>query len=176
MKKISMKDIYEAAESIIVAFVIIAVLILFCFRAVSVDGGSMLPNLEDGDRIITTNFFYTPENGDIVVVDKNTNYGKPLIKRVIAAAGDKIFVDYSTGDVYVNDEKLSENYIYEKIRVQDKENIDMIVPKGYLFVMGDNRNDSLDSRDSAIGLINEKNILGKALFQIYPISDIGVVK
>ena len=176
MKKISMKDIYETAECIIIAFVIIVVLILFVFRAVSVDGNSMLPNLHHGDRIITTNFLYTPEKGDVVVVDKNTNYGKPLIKRVIAAEGDKIFIDYRTGDVYVNDEKLSEAYIYEKIAVQEKENINIVVPEGYVFVMGDNRNNSLDSRDSAIGLVNEKNILGKALLQIYPLKDIGVVK
>lgn len=176
MKKISMKDIYETAECIIIAFVVIAALILFVFRSVSVYGDSMLPNMHDGDRLITTNFLYTPDKGDVVVVDKNTNYGKPLIKRVIATEGDKIFIDYSTGDVYVNDEKLSEEYIYEKIAVQEKENINMVVPKGYVFVMGDNRNDSLDSRDPAIGLVNEKNILGKALLQIYPLSDIGVVK
>ena len=176
MKKISMKDIYETAECIIIAFVVIVALILFVFRAVSVDGDSMLPSMHNGDRIITTNFLYTPQKGDVVVVDKNTNYGKPLIKRVIATEGDKIFIDYSTGDVYVNDEKLSEEYIYEKIAVQEKENINTVVPEGCVFVMGDNRNDSLDSRDPAIGLVNEKNILGKALLQIYPLSDIGVVK
>ena len=176
MKKISIKEIYETAESVIIAFLVIAVLILFFFRVVSVEGDSMLPNLHNGDRIITTNFFYNPEKGDIVVVDKNTNYGKPLIKRVIADEGDKIFIDYSTGDVFVNDEKLSENYISERINIQDRENIEMIVPDGYLFVMGDNRNNSMDSRDSAIGIINEKNILGKALLQIYPLNKLGVVK
>ncbi len=176
MKKISMKDIYETAECIIIAFVVIVALILFVFRAVSVDGDSMLPNMHDGDRIITTNFLYTPQKGDVVVIDENTNYGKPLIKRVIASEGDKIFIDFATGDVYINDEKLSEEYIYEKIAVQEKENINMIVPEGYVFVMGDNRNYSLDSRDPSIGLINEKNILGKAFFQMYPLNDIGVVK
>ena len=176
MKKISMKDIYETAECVIIAFVVIVTLILFVFRAVSVDGDSMLPNMYDGDRIITTNFLYTPQKGDVVVIDENTNYGKPLIKRVIASEGDKIFIDFATGDVYINDEKLSEEYIYEKIDVQEKENINMIVPEGYVFVMGDNRNNSLDSRDPSIGLINEKNILGKAFFQMYPLNDIGVVK
>ena len=176
MNKISVKDIYEIAESVIISFIVITVLILFFFRAVSVDGDSMLPNLHNGDRIITTNFLYNPEKGDIVVIDKNTNYGKPLIKRVIADEGDKIFIDYSTGDVYVNDEKISESYIFEKINTVDKENINTVIPEGYIFVMGDNRNNSLDSRDPSIGIINEKNILGKALFQIYPFNSIGVVK
>ena len=176
MNKISMKEIYEMAESVIIALVVIAVLILFFFRSVSVDGDSMLPGLHNGDRLIITNFFYNPEKNDVIVVDKNTDYGKPLIKRVIADEGDKIFIDYSTGDVYVNDINISENYIYEKIAVQNRENVNMIVPEGYLFVMGDNRNNSMDSRDSAIGLINEKNILGKALLQIYPLNRIGVVK
>lgn len=176
MRKLSMKEIYETAESFIIAFVVITLLILFVFRAVSVDGDSMLPNLHDGDRVITTNLLYKAEKGDVVVVDKNAKYGKPLIKRVIATAGDNIVVDYSTGDVYVNGEKLSEDYIYEKISVQEKSNVNITVPEGYVFVMGDNRNNSLDSRDEAIGLINEKNILGKALLQIYPLSDIGVVK
>lgn len=176
MKKISMKDIYETAECIIIAFVVIVTLILFVFRAVSVDGDSMLPNMHDGDRIITTNFLYTPQKGDVVVIDENTNYGKPLIKRVIASEGDKIFIDFATGDVYINDEKLSEEYIYEKIHIQEKDNVNMVVPQGYVFVMGDNRNNSLDSRDHAIGLVNEKNILGKALLKIYPFNNIGVVK
>ena len=89
-----MKDISETAECIIIAFVVIVTLILFVFRAVSVDGDSMLPNMHDGDRIITTNFLYTPQKGDVVVIDENTNYGKPLIKRVIASEGDKIFIDF----------------------------------------------------------------------------------
>ncbi|MBQ5782195.1 MAG: signal peptidase I [Oscillospiraceae bacterium] len=175
MKNKSMKGIYDTVESIIISFIVITVLILFVFRAVSVDGGSMLPTLKNGDRIITTNLFYTPEKGDIVVIDKNTSYGKPLVKRVIATEGDRILIDYSTGDVFVNDEKLSEDYILEKIDIQDTENLEITVTKGFVFVMGDNRNNSTDSRDADVGLINTKNILGKAVLRIYPFSEIGAI-
>lgn len=176
MKNKSMKGIYETAESIIIALVVIVVLILFFFRAVSVDGDSMLPGLRDGERLIVSNLFYTPEKGDIIVTDKNISYGKPLVKRVIATEGDKVFIDYSTGDVYVNDTLLSENYIAEKILPKDTPDLEVTVTEGYVFVMGDNRNNSSDSRNESIGLINTKNILGKALFRIYPLSEIGAVK
>ena len=175
-KKEFLKEAFGWIAYLLVVFVLVWFIITFVGQRTKVDGDSMLPGLHNGDRLIITNFFYNPEKNDVIVVDKNTDYGKPLIKRVIADEGDKIFIDYSTGDVYVNNINISENYIYEKIAIQNRENVNMIVPEGYLFVMGDNRNNSMDSRDPAIGLINEKNILGKALLQIYPLNRIGVVK
>lgn len=173
MKNFPIKDIYETFESIMVSLVVITLIIVFAFRAVSVDGDSMLPNLHDQERLITTNLFYTPEKGDIVVLDKNNALGKPLIKRVIATEGDTIRIEYKTGDVYVNDELLIEDYILEKINPADKSDLEMTIKEGYVFVMGDNRNDSTDSRSEAIGQVNTKNILGKAMFRIYPFNSIG---
>ena len=119
---------------------------------------------------------YTPEKGDIVVVDKANYFGKSIVKRVIATEGDKLFIDYNTGNVYVNGVLLQESYIKEKINPQASENIDITIKEGHVFVMGDNRNGSSDSRLAEVGQINEKNILGKAVFIISPFSKMGVLK
>ena len=176
MKNFSIKDIYESCESIIISLCVIMLVIVFVFRAVAVDGDSMLPNLHHQEKLITTNLFYTPEKGDIVVLDKNNALGKPLVKRVIATEGDTIKIDYKTGDVYINGQLLMEDYILEKIAPADKDNLEMTIQEGYIFVMGDNRNDSLDSRVETIGQVSTKNVLGKAVLRIYPFSEIGVLK
>lgn len=171
-----MKDFYETIESIGLSFITITILILFVFRVVSVEGSSMTNTLMDQERLITTNFFYKPEKGDIVVIDKHNTFEKPLIKRVIATEGDTIKIAYATGDVYINGVLQNENYIKEKINPQAGSDLEMTIKEGYVFVMGDNRNGSADSRQESVGQINEKNILGKAIFRIYPFSKIGKVK
>ncbi|MEG1896248.1 MAG: signal peptidase I [Oscillospiraceae bacterium] len=168
-----MKSFYEVVESITVSFIIITFLILFAFRAVAVDGSSMNPTLNDKDRIITTNFLYTPKKGDVIIVDKNNHLNKPLVKRVIATQGDRVKIDYTTGDVYVNDVILEEKYINEKIAPQQNTQFEVTVEAGHIFVMGDNRNHSSDSRDDRLGQVNVKNVLGKALFRVFPLSNIG---
>ena len=177
MKKSPLENFYELFESIVIALLVIIVLVVFVFRAVTVDGDSMEPNFHHTDKLLTTNMFYKAEKGDIVVVDKNNILGKPVIKRVIATAGDTIKYECATGDVYVNGEKLSEDYILlDNSPNPYTEDIETTVKEGYIFVMGDNRNHSNDSRNSEIGQINEKNILGKAVLRIYPFNSIGVVK
>ena len=172
-----MKKFYEAIETLVLPVIVITFLILFVCRVIVVQGDSMNNTLLSGEKVITTNFFYKAEKGDIVVTDGRIHDGKPLIKRVIATGGDTIKIDYSTGDVYVNGDCLEENYIKEKIDTDEHRNdIEMTIPEGYLFLMGDNRNNSLDSRSSEIGIVNEKEILGKAIFRITPISRIGFIK
>ena len=170
-----MKKFYELIESICFPVIVITVLILFICRVIVVDGDSMTNTLYDGEKVIITNFFYEPEKGDIVVTDGRIHNGRPLIKRVIATEGDTIEIDYSTGNVTINGQVIQEEYIKEKINTDNnKQDIKITIPEGYLFLMGDNRNGSLDSRE--LGIVDKQDILGKAIFRISPLSRIGRVK
>lgn len=170
-----MKKIFDFIDSACIALVVVAVTMLFVFRVVTVSGSSMENTLNDNDRIIVTNLYSNIEKGDIVVTDKNNALGKPLVKRVIAVGGDKISIDFFTGSVYVNGEMLEEEYIKEPMERFEKAPLEMTVPQGYVFLMGDNRNVSQDSRSDLVGAINEKSILGKVVFRFLPFSDIGKV-
>ena len=112
----------------------------------------------------------------MVIVDSYTSYGRPLVKRVIAKGGDTISIDYATGTVEVNGKALEEDYIAEPTYLGYDVEFPYTVPEGTVFVMGDNRNASLDSRSSYVGCIDEQDILGKVLLCFLPFSDFGVVK
>ena len=170
-----MKKFYEFLESASIAVAFITLVILFAGRFIVVDGGSMNNTLYHGERLIITNFLYTPEKGDIVVTDTKNYFGQPLIKRVIAIEGDTIAIDYNTGDVYVNGRMLQEDYIKEKITATGGGVYQITLTEDQLFLMGDNRNASSDSRVREIGPVSEQNILGKAILRVAPLSRIGKV-
>lgn len=170
------QNLLEWYEALISAALVLVLVFSFFFRIIQVDGSSMVPTLVNGDKLIVWAAGYTPQRGDVVIVDSYTVYGKPLVKRVIAKGGDTVSIDYSTGTVEVNGEVLQEDYIAEPTYLGYDVQFPYTVPEGKLFLMGDNRNESLDSRSSYVGAIDERDILGKVLVCFMPFTDFGVVK
>ena len=166
----------EWYEALISAALVLVLIFSFFFRIIQVDGESMVPTLDNGDKLIVWGAGYEPQRGDVVIVDSYTAYGKPLVKRVIAKGGDVVNIDYQAGTVSVNGEVLQEAYIAEPTYLGYDVTFPYTVPEGTVFVMGDNRNESLDSRSSYVGCIDERDILGKVLLCFLPVSDFGVVK
>ncbi len=177
-------DALDWVASLVYAVLVMLALNLFVFRTITVDGPSMNNTLEDQDRVIATNFLYTPERGDIVVLqadllrpDVNAPYGEPIIKRVVAIEGDTVSFDFEQGIVYLNGEVLEEDYIAEPtVRALNfVSGQEYVVPEGKVMVLGDNRNNSLDSRDYRVGAVDVDSIMGKAVFRFAPIDKIGLL-
>ncbi len=157
-------------------FGLAAVLLIFMLflRVVIVSGPSMMDTLHDGDSLILlSNVFYTkPKYGDIIVASKASfKNGEPIIKRVIATEGQTVDIDFEAGIVYVDGQALHEPYIYTPTNLKEGTVFPLTVSDGCVFVMGDNRNDSLDSRSTEIGLIDRREILGRVLFLALPGKD-----
>ena len=169
------EEFLEWVETIIFAFFAVILIFTFLLRQANVDGESMVPTLQNGEKLIVHHLFYTPEKGDIVIVD-SSNLGKPIVKRVIAEGGDTIDINFDTGAVTVNGEVLDEPYINDLTkRDEDGQVYPLTIPDGYYFVMGDNRMNSFDSRSAAVGLVPEDEIMGKVVFRIWPFDRIGTV-
>ena len=163
--------IYEWLDSLVFAFIVILLLFSFGFRIVGVNGPSMQPTLKSGDWLALKAITTTVNRGDIVVVTQPNTINEPLIKRVIAVGGDTLDINFADGTVSVNGELLNEPYIAEKTYRMFDVAFPITIPKGKVFVMGDNRNNSLDSRSSTVGFIDERYILGVAEFRFFPIGE-----
>lgn len=168
------RAMFEWITSVIIAVVFLCGVFTFVARPVMVEGDSMLPTLQDGNWLIVSAFDTKPEKGEIVIVTQPnaTSKGGPVVKRVIAVGGQTVDIDFESGIVYVDGEALAEPYIREKTHRSFDVEFPLTVPEGYLFVMGDNRNNSLDSRSTRIGLIDERYVLGSCLFRVYPFGEI----
>ena len=162
--------VFDWLGSLFTALVCVLLLMTFVFRIIDVDGTSMEPTLIDTDKVVITDLFYTPSNGDVVVISHGEEYAKPLVKRVIAVAGQELKIDFENNAVYVDGEKLNEPYVQGVTIQGDKpvEDINGVIPEGKIFVMGDNRTVSLDSRYRSVDLIDESAVIGKAQFVVVP--------
>ncbi len=166
--------IYDIVKTILFMFSIICIIFTFIFRDANVVGNSMVDTLHNNDKVILTNFMYMPEPGDIVVINAENQIEKDIIKRVIATEGQTLRIDYNTGEVLVDGVIIDEPYISSyTIKPNNEYDIPYVIPEGYIFVMGDNRNVSLDSRDSEIGLIPVSDVIGKAQFIFFPVNRIS---
>lgn len=175
-KKERMKrNILSLGVTVIIALILAFFLRSFVFVLATVDGPSMEPTLQNNEKILVTRYSYyfqDIERGDVIVCRfDNENYPDYYVKRVIALGGETVKVQ--NGVVYVNDTPLEENYIKEPPRYDMEE---VLVPAGYVFVMGDNRNNSTDSRKSYIGPIAQKLVVGKARCILFPFSNFGPIK
>lgn len=171
----SNQNIVEWYEALIFALAFLVLLFTFVVRVVAVNGSSMVPTLNSGDRLLVQSSLFQVERGNVVVIDSYIDYGKPLVKRVIAVGGDRVDINAETGEVFANGQLLDEPYIAEATRQKGDMEFPLTVPEGYLFVMGDNRMHSTDSRYQDIGFIDERDILGQVLYRIYPFSAIGSI-
>lgn len=177
-------EMVDWLDAMIVTIFCIVLIFTFAFRMVGVEGTSMLDTLQNKDKVILSNLFYTPEKGDIVVISRTNQHladgesKEPLIKRIIALEGDE--VDIHDGAVYVNGEKLDEPYVYKDSPTsyyRGEYHIDFpaTVPEGCAFVLGDNRPVSKDSRSIDVGMVDTRYILGKAVLRVWPLDTFGVI-
>lgn len=163
---------FDLAELFIFSLVAVLLISAFIFRHTVVDGGSMENTLKDGENLIISDLFYTPKTGDIVVVeDYHTPFRKPLIKRVIATGGQSVMI-LPTG-VYVDGFLLEEDYVHTEPGYRYTPVAEFTVPDGMIYVMGDHRDNSTDSR--VFGCVSEEAILGRVLLRYFPFSRFGTV-
>ena len=168
-------EIYDWLQCIVAAILACILIFTFAIRHIGVQGDSMKNTLHNKDRVIISNLFYTPKYGDIVVLRKEEFRDEPVIKRVIATEGQTIDINFETGQVFVDGKALQEDYIAEPTRsVQDFYG-PVTIPEGHVFVMGDNRNHSTDSRTMSLGTVDERYIMGRLLFRMWPMNVFGKV-
>ena len=164
-------SILEYLHDVVYILALILVLFTFCMRVVIVSGSSMFSTLVDGDYLLLINrpLCGELEQGDIVVASmERFKDGEPIVKRVVATEGQTVDIDFRAGIVYVDGVALEEEYTYTPTHLSEGMEFPLVVEEGCLFLMGDNRGDSRDSRAPEIGLVDEREILGRAVFLLMP--------
>jgi signal peptidase I len=161
-------EIYDWIQTLVSTLLAVIIAFIFLGRQITVIGDSMYETLHDDDKVLMTNIFYTPEYGDIVIIKAQSFGETPLVKRIIATEGQEIDIDFVSHTVTVDGAALSEPYIYELTSENGDFKGPLTVPEGCVFVMGDNRNHSTDSRFERVGFVDKRNILGKVHFITVP--------
>ena len=179
-------EIVDILDAMLVSVFAILMIFSYLLRPVTVDGSSMVPTLHDKDRLVMFRLLYTPHRGDVVVVNDHGGHviegdtvvasgftlNECIIKRVIAVSGQEVYIDEHQGAVYVDGELQDEPYINELTYTNDHAfEYPITIPEGYVFVMGDNRNHSTDSRSAAVGLVDTNDVMGKAFFRYHAEKD-----
>lgn len=185
------ESLLDWLQLLAVVLVVIVGMFTFVVSIVGVDGSSMYPTLHDRDLMLVQRIAYTPRQGDVVVLRKdNTFDDQALVKRIIATGGQTVYIDYEANTITVDGQVLEEpylNYEYDPTYGSDymAERIDLdgqyvnqafTVPEGCVFVCGDNRNHSSDSRVAALGMVDERYVIGRVLAVFFPVSHFGLVR
>ena len=163
------------------AFVLISVAVVLCFaylgRVVTVSGSSMEPTLHNGDMLLLRSGAGSVEQGDIVVLTQESFISEPIVKRVIATEGQTVVIDYTQNSVTVDGERLKESYVVEVMAQPDfSDTVETVtVPEGEIFVMGDNRNHSADSRHPRLGTVDLRCVLGEAKAVLFPLGHLKTI-
>ena len=170
--------IYEWLDALTVALSVVILLFIFVFKTYMVRGSSMIPTLVEGNRVFVFCVLYKPEQGDVIIMDERLQIDNSIIKRVIATEGQEVNIDTETGEITVDgvvfDKPIptTTRNIVENSRIK----YPIIVPAGYIFVMGDNRGNSLDSRYERVGFIDMRDVIGKAVYVISPIDQFRKIR
>lgn len=187
------REAYELTETILICIFVVSLIFTYLLRMATVDGDSMLDTFVSGDRVIAAHFHQSLKTGDVILVYadnafllndkgetvKSDGLDKQIIKRVIAAEGQTIDIDFVSGHVFVDGQQLSEDYI-KGLTHKDSgaftEQYPLTVPQGFVFVLGDNRQVSMDSRSGDVGLVSEDEIMGKVFLRYYPFNRFSFIK
>jgi signal peptidase I len=181
--------VFEWSELISQSIIVVVFLMAFFYRSYNIDGTSMLQTLTNKDKVVVCRYDYKPQNGDVVVIRRFKEMSKrikgPIIKRLIAKENQVLEINFKTGRVAVNEKEIQETYAYlsginsKGLKFDNgdigMENYKLTIPKGYSFVMGDNRDGSTDSRFNEIGLIKNEDIVGKAVYRYFPFYKAGKI-
>ena len=170
-------ELYQNVRTLATVLTVLILIFTFVVRIIVVSGPSMENTLFNGDAMVVWSLGYRPKQGDVVVLTQPAYQEDSIVKRVVALGGQTVDIDYHTNTVRVDGVPLKEDYIKEWMRTPSYGDgtTHIVVPEGHLFVMGDNRNESADSRYPIIGTIDARLVIGRAILVAFPFDHLGTL-